>query len=165
MKKLLQLLTLSALSMQANASCSDPQVKVQREGIETLIETTYKHPVAKKVGELMPQPTGEKVFYTITYSLNRITREIKKVGLIIGFDRDGDKYRIAEYEFIKRHCDSHMEVKTYAVYDVPHKLLYIDSFGNEHINLVVEYKDLPLGQIWPLIPRCGENETKKGLRT
>ena len=70
MKKSLLIL---ALSLQVNVSCSDPQERVQRENIETNIETTYNHQEAKEVGDLMPRPLGEQVSYTFTYSLDQRT--------------------------------------------------------------------------------------------
>ncbi|MCH8945650.1 MAG: hypothetical protein IIA85_01890 [Nanoarchaeota archaeon] len=158
MKKSLLIL---ALALQTNTIYSDPQVKVQEEGIETLIETTYKHPRARKVGDLMPRPQGEIVSYTFTSGLNIIARETRKVGLITGYDRDGDF--IPEYRFINRHCNphmkvkSHMEVKTYAVLDVPHKLLYIDYSRDNHIDSIVEGV-YSLKGVWYIIPKCEQEK-------
>ena len=157
MKKLLPLL---ALFLQTDAE-PDSQIKAQAEKTETLVETVYRHPGAKKVGDLMPIPFGEKVSYTITYRLNKRTREIRKVGLIIGYDRNGDE--IPEYEFIRRFCDIGSSVETYAVFDVPHKLLYINSSRNNKIDSIVE-GIYSIEGVWPMIPICEENKAKKSLR-
>ena len=136
MKKLLPLLlTFSALSMQANSHELDI-IHLHGASIENFVETVYKHPKARKVGDLIPIPFGEKVSYTITYRLNKRTREIRKVGLIIGYDRNGDE--IPEYEFIRRFCDIGSSVETYAVFDVPHKLLYINSSRNNKIDSIAK---------------------------
>ena len=158
MKKLLPLL---ALFLQADTTPSYSQIKAQAEKTETLVEKIYKHPKARKVGDLMPMPFGEKVSYTITYGLNRRTGEIRKVGLITGYDRDRDEDRTAEYEFINRRCDFQKEVKTYAVYDVPNKLLYIDSSLNNNIDLIAEGV-YSIKDVWPMIPMC-EQENMENI--
>ena len=147
MKKSLLIL---ALALQTNASYSDQQVKVQEESIETLVETTYKHPRARKVGELMPQPIGERVSLMDMFRLNKITGARKMMGIVLGFDRNGDY--IPEYEFMNRFCDSKSGVKTYAVYDIPNKKLYIDSSRNKHIDSIVEGIDNLENKRFPMIP-------------
>ena len=146
-----KLLLLSALFLQSDTGQNYSQIR--GEEIENLFEQTYKHPESKRVGDLMPMPFGEIVSYTFTRSLNEKTGEIRKVGLITGYDRDREEDRTAEYEFINRHCGSHMEVKTYAVFDVPHKLLYIDSSLNNNIDLIAEGVYL-IKDVWPMIPMC-----------
>ena len=44
------------LALQTNASYSDPQIKTQGADIETLVETVYKHPEPRKVGDIMQLP-------------------------------------------------------------------------------------------------------------
>jgi hypothetical protein len=160
MKKLSLLLL--ALFSQANVSCySNQQVKVQgeeTENIEAIVETTYKHPRAKKVGELMPQPKGKIVSYTITSAIDMTTWEMKKVGAIFGFDRDGDKETV-EYGFIRRFCGDNRDLETYAVLDVPHKLLYTDSSRNNHIDAVVE-GIYSLKDVWPMTPICKQEKIR-----
>lgn len=160
MKKLLSLLALSALSLQADTEPNYSQIKAQGAEVETLVEIIYEHPEAKEVGDHMPQPIGEKVSYTFTYVLNAMTGEVKESGLIIGYDKDGDK--IPEYEFVGRVCDFYRSVKTYAVYDVPHKKLYIDYSRNRYIDSIEDIDSL--GGVWTMIPMCGENEAKKSWK-
>ena len=153
MKKTLLLL---ALSLQANAQqiYSPPQIKIQGAYVENLVETVYKHPRAKKVGDLMPQPRGNGITVLDMYRKNIKTGDEKIIGVIYGYDLNGDK--IIEYEFFDRDCDVDSEVKTYAVYDAPNKKLYIDSSRNKHIDSIVEINSI-LGATLPMIPaRCEE---------
>lgn len=139
MKKSLIIL---ALALQTNASYSDPQIKTQAketENIETVVETTYKHPKARKVRDLMPQPEGEIVSRTIMTAINKITGEIKNLGLSIDYDRNPeDEKNIPEYKFIRRFCDVGRDVITYAVLDIPNNKLYVDSSRNRYIDLILE---------------------------
>jgi len=134
MKKLLLLL---ALSLQAD---SEPNV-----------ETPYKHPEPREIGDSMPTPSGENVSYTVTYGLNRKAGKIKKVGTIFGYDINGDN--IPEYEFIRRSCDSH----NYAVYDSSHELLYLDSSRDKHIDSIVEDMN-SIKKVWAMIPMCEQKK-------
>lgn len=161
MKKTLLLL---ALSLQANAQqdYSPPQIKTQGADIETLVETTYKHPEPRKVGDLMPQPEGEIIAYTFMSAINIITGEIRKLGVAIDYDRNEDN--IPEYKFIRRFCDAGRDVITYAVYDVPYDLLYIDSSRNNRIDSILGGNPLERFIIPGIPAKCEENEIKKSLK-
>ena len=170
MKKLLPLLSVFLLpacavetpykhpeAKNAEQNYSSPYRKVQGAETGTNIDTTYKHPEAKEVGDLMPTSLGEKVSYMDMYSINPRIMEFKESGLIICHDRNGDK--IPEYESIRRFCDNGSDVETYAVFDVPHNLLYIDSSLNNRINSIVEDIDSLEDTTLPMIPvKCGQEK-------
>lgn len=160
-----KLLILSAFFLPAcvEQNYSSQHEKVNETNIETLVDTTYKHPEAKKVGDTMPSNLGEKVSYTFTYALNSMTGEVKESGLTIGYDMDGDKNTV-EYEFVRRVCDFGIDEEIYAVYDVPNKLLYVSATRNNHIDLILEGVNSRRRFLTMIPTKCEENEAKKGLK-
>lgn len=156
MKKSLLLL---ALALQANAEPSYTNLGERIRGADIEMLVPYKHPKAKEVGDLMPYPLGELVTSLELYVLNsgKIKGAKRLVGIIYGLDRNGDG--VPEYEYIHRICDEYKEEKIYAVYDAPHKLLYIDSSRNKHVDLIAELDSI-LGATLPMIPTKCEQEKK-----
>lgn len=165
MKKLLPLLALSALSLQIYSAQndSDKHEKVHETNIETLVET-YKHPEAKKVGERMPQPEGGKVISSVPIpSLNIKKNEL--IGFVILYDLDGDED--AEYGFMKRYCNSRLEVETYVAIDVSNRKIYIDSSGDKNIDYVLEINSIEKDFEY-IIPICKKEKplmpSKKNIK-
>ena len=159
MKKSLLLLALS-LQVNAEPSYSNIPREVHLANIETNIETPvgiiYRHPRAKMIGEHMPQPLGKKVSHTNMLSINTITRESKAYGLIIGYGSDRDK--IPEYQSIIRFCDGGSDVETYAVFDINHKLLYIDSSRDGRIDRIIGDMDTLESVLLYIVPIECEQE-------
>jgi len=164
MKKLLQLLALSALSLQTcnDQNDLDKHKKVHETNIETLVKIDYQHPESKRVGERIPQPEGGKIISSIPIpSLNIKKNEL--IGFVILYDLDGDDD--AEYGFMKRYCNSSLEVEVYVAIDIPNKKIYIDSSGDKNIDYVIGTNSIE--KDWEyMMPICKkENEAKKSLRT
>lgn len=152
MKKLL-LLGLAMLLNPNVEAIGNPSERVEGANIEMFVEEIpYVHPRAKEVGDLMPQHTEEEIRVSLMdmFRLNKITGIRKVIGVVLGYDRDGDF--IPEYEFMNRFCDSKSGVKTYAVYDTPHKLLYIDAARDNYIDLIVKGIDNIESTRFPMIP-------------
>jgi len=157
MRKSLFLLLTLPLQISVESCHPDQQEKVHGTDIETIIETPYKHPEAKKVGDLMPIiPFGKEVSYNFTYGFDRRTGKVINGGLIVGYDKDGDK--IPEYEFVGRSCDFHKDIITYAVLDVPNGTLYVDSSRDGRIDLIVEDIDSLEGKVWPMMQTCEQEK-------
>lgn len=159
MKKSLMLLALS-LHLFSEKGYSIPQERVEGADIEILApDIPYEHPKSKDIGDRMPFEIGRIIYFIDMYLRNKRTGAMRPGGIITGYDLDGDK--TAEYEFLRRDCDIEKGNKVYAVLDVPHKLFYIDSTRNNHIDLIVEGIETLGGKTLPMIPvKCLENEIR-----
>ena len=151
------LLSLVLFLPNVNYSHITDKLHLHGAAIEVLSGTiNYNHPKPLKVGDLMPELKGVKVSWTSLYGMNIKTKEMRYLNELIGYDLNGDK--IPEYEFLTRPCDSNEEFKNYAVYDVPHKLLYIDSNLNNHIDQIVLGLDNLQGKTLTMISAKCEDE-------
>ena len=140
--------------------------KTHTHGADIENVAPYKHPRAKKVGDFMPQPIGKPIKVIDLYVNNSegIEGAVRDAGKIYGFDRNPeDEKNIAEYEYIARICDEDKKVMVYAVYDVPHKLLYVDSNRDRYIDSVVDGIDFILDATLPMIPTRCEDDLKNKM--
>lgn len=163
MKKLSLLLSAFFLSACATQNYSSPQKEVHRTKvpgayIENLVP--YKHPRAKKEGDLMPQPIIGREVPGMSLWTNKdgVEAEIGEV-----FSYDGNNDGIPDYEFIIRFCDAGKGVKPYAAHDAPHKLLYVDLDRNGEIDMVRNLNSLEEKSFMlPMIKRgCKQEEKNK----
>lgn len=151
-------LLLLALALNPNVESFS---QVRGADIENIFkEENYRHSKARKVGEIMPYPIGKVVTSLEMYILHSEGVEGAKrpFGTVYGFDRNGDN--ISEYEYLVRLCDVNKKVKIYAAYDVPNKLLYVDSSRDNYIDSIVELDSI-MGANLPTIPTKCEEEKKK----
>lgn len=87
MKKLLLLLALPALSMQANSQELD-DLHVHGANIEMIVP--YQHPVAKKVGDKMPLTIGTWA-YEMDMFISGINKERRDIAQITCHGKDKDR--------------------------------------------------------------------------
>lgn len=162
-KTLLTLLALSFPSVDYAHVTKDSHV----HGANIERFAPYRHSEAKKEGNLMPRPIGKFITVTDLYIKNSkgVEGVLEDFGKVYGFDRNPeDEKNKAEYEYIVRACDKYKNVKIYAVYDVPNKLLYVDSTRDGWINSITKL-DMILGVELPMIPiKCGISKIEKERR-
>jgi len=155
MGKILPLLLVLSLQANAEPSYSNIHEEAPSANIETPAEIIYKHPKVKSIGEQMPLDIGKKVTWMGLTSNDPLTLESEPSGIIFGYDRNRDG--IPEYQFIRRFCDFHKEVKTYAIFDVPNRTLYVDFDLDGDIDSIVNLDSLE-DAILPMIPVGCEQE-------